>query len=154
MNQAATRLNIASIVLNAIATAFPKVAARLRIANTSFRKILCLRYIASHVDPVCMTDIARWAHFSTAAATGLVDALEKEGLVERHERPGNRRERVVALTAKGSELLENVEAALAAHFQEVGLAQTLAALASPTHAPAQRVRSVLPPRGKAPRKAA
>jgi MarR family 2-MHQ and catechol resistance regulon transcriptional repressor len=53
---------------------------------------------------------------SRANVTGLVDCLEQRGLVERAVHAGDRRVRLVRLTAKGGALLEGV---LPRHYGEV-----------------------------------
>lgn len=52
-----------------------------------------------------MTQISRLMGHSTAAATGLVDRLEKLGLAERSHASDDRRKVEVAITPKGREIL-------------------------------------------------
>lgn len=84
-------------------------AARLREANLTFIQALFLRHLARLGDGKTMTDVARWFHHSTAAATGLVDRLEKLGYVERTHSVDDRRKVVAKITQKGLELVRGFE---------------------------------------------
>ena len=55
-----------------------------------------------------MTDIARKMGHSTAAATGLVDRLEKLGLMERTHAVDDRRKVLVRITSRGIELVSRL----------------------------------------------
>ncbi len=55
-----------------------------------------------------MTDIARKMSHSTAAATGLVDRLEKLGYMERTHAIDDRRKVMVRVTSKGLELVSRL----------------------------------------------
>lgn len=55
-----------------------------------------------------MTDIARKMGHSTAAATGLVDRLEKLGYMERTHAIDDRRKVLVRVTSKGLELVSRL----------------------------------------------
>jgi DNA-binding MarR family transcriptional regulator len=59
-----------------------------------------------------MTDIARKMGHSTAAATGLVDRLEKLGYVERMHAADDRRKVMVRITTKGLDLVSKLRGAL------------------------------------------
>ncbi len=84
-------------------------AARLRKANLTFIQALFLRHLATLGDGKTMTDVARWFRHSTAAATGLVDRLEKLGHVERTHSIDDRRKVVARITRKGLELVRAFE---------------------------------------------
>jgi DNA-binding MarR family transcriptional regulator len=60
-----------------------------------------------------MTDIARKMGHSTAAATGLVDRMEKLGYLERTHALEDRRKVMVRVTAKGNELVNQLRGSLA-----------------------------------------
>jgi DNA-binding MarR family transcriptional regulator len=62
------------------------------------------------------SELADEGGIARATVTGLLDGLEKEGLVERIKHPEDRRVRRVHFTDKGREL---VAAALPAHFERV-----------------------------------
>ena len=55
-----------------------------------------------------MTDIARKMGHSTAAATGLVDRLEKLGYMERTHAIDDRRKVLVRVTSKGLDLVSRL----------------------------------------------
>ena len=55
-----------------------------------------------------MTDIARKMGHSTAAATGLVDRLEKLGYMERTHAIDDRRKVLVRITSRGLELVSRL----------------------------------------------
>lgn len=56
-----------------------------------------------------MTDISKLMKFSTAAATGFVDCLEKKGYVQRFHAQDDRRKVLVKITRKGQDLIEKYE---------------------------------------------
>jgi DNA-binding MarR family transcriptional regulator len=55
-----------------------------------------------------MTDISKKMGHSTAAATGLVDRLEKLGYVQRLHASEDRRKVMVQITKKGVDLVERI----------------------------------------------
>jgi DNA-binding MarR family transcriptional regulator len=55
-----------------------------------------------------MTDISKKMGHSTAAATGLVDRLEKLGYVQRLHASEDRRKVMVQITRKGIDLVERI----------------------------------------------
>ncbi|MBC7228188.1 MAG: MarR family transcriptional regulator [Thermoflexales bacterium] len=57
-----------------------------------------------------MGDLATATHQSAASMTGIVDRLLEGGLVERRPDPADRRSVLVALTPKGTQVLEQVRA--------------------------------------------
>ena len=74
--------------------------------NVSFSQFYLLSYLSTSRE-LTMTDIARKMGHSTAAATGLVDRLEKLGYVERSHAADDRRKVMVRITAKGSDMFQN-----------------------------------------------
>lgn len=65
-----------------------------------------------HCSGMCkMSDLARATHQSAASLTGIVDRLLEKGLVERGRPDDDRRQVVVASTARGRELLATIEQA-------------------------------------------
>jgi len=66
---------------------------------------------ASHRTPA---DLAEAAGVTRATMTGLIDTLERDGLVRREVDPADRRMQLVSLTAKGESLLREI---LPSHFQ-------------------------------------
>ena len=55
-----------------------------------------------------MTDLARSINVSTAAMTGIVDRLVRDGYVERASDPDDRRIIKIGLTAKGGSAVKNI----------------------------------------------
>jgi DNA-binding MarR family transcriptional regulator len=55
-------------------------------------------------------ELARNAFVTDQSAADMVGVLESRGLVLRHPDPGDRRRRVLRLTAEGQELLDHVRA--------------------------------------------
>ncbi|CAN5907947.1 MarR family transcriptional regulator [soil metagenome] len=79
--------------------------------NISFAQFYLMSYL-SNAKELTMTDIARKMGHSTAAATGLVDRLEKLGYVERMHAAEDRRKVMVSITTKGMELVGKLRGAL------------------------------------------
>jgi DNA-binding MarR family transcriptional regulator len=76
--------------------------------TVSFPQIHAMRYIWLHRN-VLMGDLAEGLAISYPSATNMVKRLEKQGLVERITNPSDRREVQVKLTARGTELTEQME---------------------------------------------
>ncbi len=72
--------------------------------NISFAQFFLLSYLSTSRE-ITMTDIARKMGHSTAAATGLVDRLEKLGYMERTHAIDDRRKVMVRITAQGLDLV-------------------------------------------------
>lgn len=79
--------------------------------NISFAQFYLMSYLGTSRD-LTMTDIARKMGHSTAAATGLVDRLEKLGYVERMHAADDRRKVLVRITVKGLDLVSKLRTAL------------------------------------------
>ena len=75
--------------------------------NVSFAQFFLLGYLAKE-DYLTMTDISKKMGHSTAAATGLVDRLEKLGYVQRLHASDDRRKVMVQVTRKGIDLVEKM----------------------------------------------
>jgi len=75
--------------------------------NVSFAQFFLLGYLANE-SFLTMTDISRKMGHSTAAATGLVDRLEKLGYVQRLHASEYRRKVMVQITEKGVELVGRI----------------------------------------------
>lgn len=75
--------------------------------NISFAQFFLLSYLATSKE-LTMTDIARKMGHSTAAATGLVDRLEKLGYMERTHAVDDRRKVLVRITSRGIELVSRL----------------------------------------------
>lgn len=75
--------------------------------NISFAQFFLLSYLSTSKE-MTMTDIARKMGHSTAAATGLVDRLEKLGYMERTHAIDDRRKVLVRITSGGLELVSRL----------------------------------------------
>lgn len=75
--------------------------------NVSYAQFFLLGYLANE-SFLTMTDISKKMGHSTAAATGLVDRLEKLGYVERLHASEDRRKVMVQITSKGIELVNRM----------------------------------------------
>lgn len=85
--------------------------------NISFSQFYLLSYLTTSRE-LTMTDIARKMGHSTAAATGLVDRMEKLGYVERSHAADDRRKVMVRITQKGIELVARLRSALQTRVAE------------------------------------
>ena len=86
--------------------------------NISFPQFFLLAYLSSE-DYLTMSDIAKKMGHSTAAATGLVDRLEKLGYVERIHAAEDRRKIMVRITNKGTELVAHMRKEIAANLADI-----------------------------------
>ena len=75
--------------------------------NVSYAQFFLLGYLANE-SFLTMTDISKKMGHSTAAATGLVDRLEKLGYVQRLHASEDRRKVMVQITRKGIELVDRM----------------------------------------------
>ena len=75
--------------------------------NVSFAQFFLLGYLANE-NYLTMTDISKKMGHSTAAATGLVDRLEKLGYVQRLHATEDRRKVMVQITRKGIDLVDRM----------------------------------------------
>ncbi len=80
--------------------------------NVSFPQFFLLTYLSSE-EYLTMSDIAKKMGHSTAAATGLVDRLEKLSYVERGHAAEDRRKIMVRITSKGIELVSKMRTEIA-----------------------------------------
>jgi DNA-binding MarR family transcriptional regulator len=65
---------------------------------------------------MCCSDVADSIGVSRATMTGLLDGLERDGLIKRINHPGDRRRITLSLTANGRKLLERI---LPDHFRRI-----------------------------------
>lgn len=80
--------------------------------NVSFPQFFLLAYLSSE-EYLTMSDIAKKMGHSTAAATGLVDRLEKLSYVERVHAAEDRRKIMVRITNKGLALVSRMRKEIA-----------------------------------------
>ncbi|HRQ90730.1 MAG TPA: MarR family transcriptional regulator [Bacteroidia bacterium] len=90
--------------------------------NISYAQFFLLGYLANE-DYLTMTDISKKMGHSTAAATGLVDRLEKLGYVQRLHAADDRRKVMVQITRKGIEMVSRLRNSIADNISEVMAAQ-------------------------------
>src|SRR5687767_7259980 len=76
--------------------------------NVSFPQYLLLGFLSQHDSPLTMTEVAQRMRHTTAAATGLVDRLERLGYARRQIGAEDRRKVLVHITEKGIELVSQV----------------------------------------------
>jgi DNA-binding MarR family transcriptional regulator len=80
---------------------------KLRHGSVSFPQYFLLGYLDSQ-EVITMSGIASKMGHTTAAATGLVDRLEKLGYVQRSHALDDRRKVMVRITKKGSSLVAEI----------------------------------------------
>ncbi len=99
--------------------AFGAVARRLRAASMASlsawditpSQMRAIRILTGHEAGVRASELAHHLHIAPRSATEVVDALETKGLVQRSPDPTDRRAALVSLTARGSDLMEEVRRA-------------------------------------------
>ena len=74
--------------------------------------------LARHPEGMSVSDLASGTGVSCASMTGVLDTLEKDGLITRVPSPEDRRRLVVLSTPKGQRVLDAV---LPGHYQRVSL---------------------------------
>ena len=90
--------------------------------SVSYAQFFLLGYLANE-DYLTMTDISKKMGHSTAAATGLVDRLEKLGYVQRLHASDDRRKVMVQITRKGIEMVTRLRNSIADSITEIMAAQ-------------------------------
>lgn len=96
---------IAGLILNALVAVGPAINVAANKTTLSLKQVLLLAKLGRHPTGLAMTDIARWCGNSTAAATGLIDRLEKMGYVERAHSRDDRRRVIVSPAQRGESAL-------------------------------------------------
>src|SRR5829696_8128111 len=76
--------------------------------NVSFPQYLLLGFLSQQDRPLTMTEVAQRMRHTTAAATGLVDRLERLGYARRQVAETDRRKVLVFITEKGLALVSQV----------------------------------------------
>jgi DNA-binding MarR family transcriptional regulator len=103
---------LADFVLFTQRSCILNLSTELNKGNISFPQFFLLTYLSSE-DYLTMSDIAKKMGHSTAAATGLVDRLEKLTYVERMHASEDRRKIMVRITAMGVELVAKMRSEIA-----------------------------------------
>ncbi|NWK57152.1 MarR family transcriptional regulator [Verrucomicrobiaceae bacterium N1E253] len=109
---------LADFVLFTQRSCILNLSSELNRGNVSFPQFFLLAYLSSE-DYLTMSDIAKKMGHSTAAATGLVDRLEKLGYVERMHAAEDRRKIMVRITTKGAELVSRMRGEIASNLSDV-----------------------------------
>ena len=103
---------LADFVLFTQRSCILNLSTELNKGNVSFPQFFLLTYLSSE-EYLTMSDIAKKMGHSTAAATGLVDRLEKLTYVERNHAAEDRRKIMVRITNKGTELVSKMRSEIA-----------------------------------------
>ena len=103
---------LADFVLFTQRSCILNLSTELNKGNISFPQFFLLTYLSSE-EYLTMSDIAKKMGHSTAAATGLVDRLEKLCYVERVHAADDRRKIMVRITSKGIELVSKMRTEIA-----------------------------------------
>ncbi len=103
---------LADFVLFTQRSCILNLSTELNKGNVSFPQFFLLTYLSSE-EYLTMSDIAKKMGHSTAAATGLVDRLEKLTYVERTHASEDRRKIMVRITASGTELVARMRSEIA-----------------------------------------
>lgn len=103
---------LADFVLFTQRSCILNLSTELSKGNVSFSQFFLLTYLSSE-EYLTMSDIAKKMGHSTAAATGLVDRLEKLAYVERTHASEDRRKIMVRITTKGIELVAKMRSEIA-----------------------------------------
>lgn len=98
---------------NIIAESFNEILKPFELSQEQFNVLRILR--GQKGKPVNMTEIQERMIAKTSNTTRLVDKLLLKGLVTRDICPGNRRKMEVGITAKGLELLSELDPIVEAH---------------------------------------
>lgn len=83
--------------------------AELTELDLSFSQVTALHQLRGGASSV--TQLAERTHLSLPASSHLVERLVRRGLVERTENPENRREKLVALSPAGNDVLASMDSA-------------------------------------------
>jgi len=94
------------------------LSGELNRGKLSFPQFFLLTYLSKE-NYLTMSAIAKKMGHSTAAATGLVDRLEKLGFVERVHAAEDRRKIMVRITDEGSEIVATMRQHIASELTEL-----------------------------------
>ena len=104
---------LADFVLFTQRSCILNLSKELNRGNLSYPQFFLLTYLSSE-EYLTMTDIASKMGHSTAAATGMIDRIEKLGYVDRLHASEDRRKVMVRITSKGVELVSHMRKEIAA----------------------------------------
>lgn len=94
------------------------LSSELNKEKLSFPQFFLLAYLSSE-EFLAMSDIAHKMGHSTAAATGLVDRLEKLGFVERKQAADDRRKIIVRITNVGVKMVAKMRKEIAQNISAI-----------------------------------
>jgi len=106
---------LADFVLMTQRSCILNLSSELNRGNLSFPQFFLLTYL-SNEDYLTMSAIAKKMGHSTAAATGLVDRLEKLNFVERVHAAEDRRKIMVRITPDGSAIVATMRGHIASEL--------------------------------------
>lgn len=109
---------LADILLTLQRNFMLQLSSALAEGQVSFPQFFLLGQVGAD-ESLSMSAIAEKMNHTTAAATGLVDRLEKLGYVERTTAPTDRRKVLVRITAKGRELVNGMREDMIGRLNEV-----------------------------------
>jgi DNA-binding MarR family transcriptional regulator len=109
---------LADFVLMTQRSCILNLSSELNRGNLSFPQFFLLTYLSSE-DYLTMSAIAKKMGHSTAAATGLVDRLEKLGFVERVHAAEDRRKIMVRITSEGSQIVDKMKGHIASELSNI-----------------------------------
>ncbi|MDB4055097.1 MarR family transcriptional regulator [Akkermansiaceae bacterium] len=109
---------LADFVLFTQRSCILNLSSELNRGNISFPQFFLMAYLSSE-EYLTMSDIAKKMGHSTAAATGLVDRLEKLSYVERVHAAEDRRKIMVRITQKGAELVARMRGEIASNLSDI-----------------------------------
>lgn len=110
---------LADIILALQRCFIARLSATLADGQVSFPQFFILTHINDACEALSMTEIAGHMSHTTAAATGLVDRLERLDYVERTPAPHDRRKVLVRIKPRGSELVALIRRDIAENLAKV-----------------------------------
>ena len=109
---------LADFVLFTQRSCILNLSSKLNEGHLSYSQFFLMTYLSSE-EFLTMSDIAKKMGHSTAAATGLVDRLEKLGYVDRGHAAEDRRKIMVRLTRKGNEMVAKMRREIASDLSNI-----------------------------------
>lgn len=109
---------LADFILLSQRSCILNLSSKLAAGKVSYAQFFLLTYLAKE-DFLSMSDIANKMGHSTAAATGMVDRLEKLKLVKRVHAADDRRRIMVEITRKGVRLVNEMRQHIASDLASI-----------------------------------
>ena len=110
--------DLADFLMLAQRSCFLDISKDMNAGKISYAQLFLLGCL-ERVPSLNMSEIARKMGHSTAAATGLVDRLQRLGYVERSHAEEDRRKILVKITDKGSRLVKKMREGLASSLTKL-----------------------------------